>query len=202
MKTKKIKIILCFVLTAISVFSEFVVAASFDCSLNTLTIVESVICSDQQLSHLDDQIAIAYHSAMANTSNKIMLRNQQRAWLRQRNQCNDLRCLKNIYMRRLAELSDFQNTLRQRQLEEQRQRELQAEKQRQKRQRPHVQQRDDYKRRLCNCCGLGVSTCCIQVFWDCSKYGLSKQSSERARKQADEDRKKMNEAVRKSLGFD
>lgn len=106
MKAKKIKIILCFVLTAIPVFSGFVRAASFDCSIDTLTKVERVICSDQELSQLDDQIAVAYHAAMANAGNKTMLRNRQRGWLRQRNQCKDIPCLKDIYMRRLAELSE------------------------------------------------------------------------------------------------
>ncbi|MDM8543248.1 hypothetical protein QUF90_19405 [Desulfococcaceae bacterium HSG9] len=97
---------LVFLVLNIPVFSGFVGAAYFDCSLNTLTMVERLICSDQQLSQLDDHVVAASYARMIDADNTTMLRKRQRGWRRQRDQCKNVLCLRDIYIRRLEELSE------------------------------------------------------------------------------------------------
>lgn len=59
-------------------------AASFDCS-KASTEVEQIICSDKQLSRLDEQMAETYKQAFANAPDKGQLKTEQRNWLKRRN---------------------------------------------------------------------------------------------------------------------
>ena len=77
--------------------------ASFDCR-RASTRVEVLICSDEVLSTLDDQLGASYKAADAGRALPA-LRDEQRAWLAQRTRCGDAACLGDMYRHRIAELS-------------------------------------------------------------------------------------------------
>ena len=80
-------------------------AAGFDCSKAT-TFIEQAICSNKQLSELDDSLAKAYKKSLASQGNAETIKNRQKEWLsKERNACKDVSCIKNSYDKRLAELT-------------------------------------------------------------------------------------------------
>jgi len=85
---------------------NIVYAASFDCNKAT-TLVELAICSDAELSTLDDELAARYKEAMRTTDNEASLRKDQRSWLTIRNNCKDIKCLKEAYMNRIGDLGGY-----------------------------------------------------------------------------------------------
>jgi uncharacterized protein len=78
-------------------------AASFDCA-KASSFVEKAICSDKELSGMDDQLARLYKAARGAASNAA-LEAEQKAWLSSRDQCPDAACLKKAYADRIAALS-------------------------------------------------------------------------------------------------
>lgn len=78
-------------------------AASFDCAKAT-TLVETAICTDSELSNLDDSLALLYSQALRQSSPASQLKESQRAWLKQRNKCKAEGCLTNAYRERITEL--------------------------------------------------------------------------------------------------
>ena len=72
-------------------------AASFDCAK---AFVEKAICTDKQLSSLDDQPAGVQGSACDNV-NAATVEADQKAWLSSRDQCTDAACLKKAYADRV-----------------------------------------------------------------------------------------------------
>lgn len=84
-------------------------SASFACDLARST-VEKAICSDPELSTLDEHLGRYYSAARsALESAGSCLASDQRNWLRaQRDSCNDADCLRQAYLRRLAELDPLQ----------------------------------------------------------------------------------------------
>ena len=87
-------------------------ATSFDCTKADKA-VEKMICTDTELSKLDEEVAAAYTTALARTNDKEDLKNDQKKWLRIRNNCNkheDLRlCIKNKYLEALSSLQSASN---------------------------------------------------------------------------------------------
>lgn len=77
--------------------------ASFDCS-KASTLVESLICADPTLSALDVEMAAAWTEARRASSNPNQLQEAQRAFIRQRGQCRNARCIADISQQRTAEL--------------------------------------------------------------------------------------------------
>lgn len=79
-------------------------AASFDCS-HAATPVEQRICTDRQLSALDEELAAGYQqalAAMAGTDRKKLIA-EQRAWITSsRSLCDDVPCLRHAYATRIA----------------------------------------------------------------------------------------------------
>jgi uncharacterized protein len=76
--------------------------ASFDCS-KAETFIEKAICSNKELSDLDDQLLNAYKKALASDPQQ---KDLQRQWLKlDRNVCQDTNCLKLSYKKRLNELN-------------------------------------------------------------------------------------------------
>ncbi|GBC62739.1 DUF1311 domain-containing protein [Desulfonema ishimotonii] len=76
-------------------------AASFDCRKAT-TLIEKYICSDKQLSDLDDLLLLAYKKAKSNSSNPKQLKSQQITWLKNvRNACQTPETLKQVYTDRI-----------------------------------------------------------------------------------------------------
>ena len=78
-------------------------AASFDCS-KASTLVESLICADPTLSALDVEMAAAWGEARRASPNPNQLQESQRAFIRQRGQCQNPRCIADINRQRTAEL--------------------------------------------------------------------------------------------------
>ena len=79
-------------------------AASFDCTKAT-TLVEKAICSESDLSALDEQLMAKYKDALSSAPNAANLKNDQKSWLvNTRNKCQDTACLKRAYIERIAAL--------------------------------------------------------------------------------------------------
>ncbi|MDH5669755.1 MAG: hypothetical protein OEY86_17280 [Nitrospira sp.] len=84
-------------------------AASFDCTKATSP-VEKLICADTELSNLDKNLAITYRAARrAGLSDS--QRVEQQTWIRQRNSCDSMECVKQLYEARIAELANLAETI-------------------------------------------------------------------------------------------
>ncbi len=82
-------------------------AASFNCT-KAGTHVEKLICSNSEISELDDQVNIDYHKALdkANDEERPNLINQQKHWLKfMRNRCKDALCIKQAYRSQIVGLA-------------------------------------------------------------------------------------------------
>lgn len=87
--------------------STHVQAASFDC-VRAESQIEKQICSEPQLSRLDDDLLTAYTKALKQSTAKESLKIGQRNWLADvRNRCASEACLKEAYISRLAQLKDL-----------------------------------------------------------------------------------------------
>ncbi len=94
---------LCFVL-GMTLFATVSQGASFDCRKAT-TLIESAICSDSELSALDEALLESYKAALLNASDNNVIKQEQRSWLKNvRNSCRTADCLKQAYRQRIAEL--------------------------------------------------------------------------------------------------
>jgi len=80
-------------------------AASFDCA-KAQSKVEKMICADAEISKLDEKLAKTYSETSKDEKDVALLNSQQRAWLKQRNQCVDIFCLRQHYLQRIAELNE------------------------------------------------------------------------------------------------
>jgi uncharacterized protein len=78
-------------------------AATFDCK-KASTFAEKVVCSDSQLSAMDDELGRLYKGALAGTPNNETLESDQKAWLSLRDQCRDSDCIKKAYADRISAL--------------------------------------------------------------------------------------------------
>ncbi|MBK4735242.1 lysozyme inhibitor LprI family protein [Noviherbaspirillum pedocola] len=80
-------------------------AASFDCA-KASTSVEQIICSDLELSSLDEQLHATYQQALADSADPAALRSAQRRWNADvKGGCQDKECLLAVYTRRIAQIS-------------------------------------------------------------------------------------------------
>lgn len=79
-------------------------AASFDCA-KAGTKVEKLICSDAELSKLDEELNAAYKTALQDGKLADTIRQAQKQWMKERNSCADANCVKQAYEARLASLA-------------------------------------------------------------------------------------------------
>ena len=80
------------------------VSPSFDCNA-ARTKVEHLICSDSELSRMDQSMAAQYKRKLLMSSDSTSLKLEQRKWLSNiRNQCLDKNCLVLRYQERIREL--------------------------------------------------------------------------------------------------
>jgi hypothetical protein len=68
------------------------------------TTIEHMICSSDDLSRLDSQLASAYVAKRNGSSDPTAVKKQQQDWVKVRNQCADANCLTAAYQNRLREL--------------------------------------------------------------------------------------------------
>jgi ankyrin repeat protein/uncharacterized protein len=79
-------------------------AASFDCG-KAESEVEKMICSDDELSRLDESLHKAYLEALKRTDIKNQMIKSQRQWLKnERDACQNAECIRNAYEIRIKEL--------------------------------------------------------------------------------------------------
>lgn len=79
---------------------------SFDCA-KASTLVESTICADPLLARLDAALAKTYGDIRASDIGedaRSYLRTTQREWIRERNECSDVRCIETAYRNRIDEV--------------------------------------------------------------------------------------------------
>lgn len=79
-------------------------AASFDCA-KAQTQVEKLICSDAELSRLDEELTATYAVALKMDDKAASIRQAQQQWLKRRNDCSDRNCLIHTYVMRIASFS-------------------------------------------------------------------------------------------------
>ena len=79
-------------------------AASFDCA-RASSRVERLICSDADISTLDESLSAAYAAFLRTSSEPATVRRDQKDWLKQRDACQDVDCIRWLYESRLAELT-------------------------------------------------------------------------------------------------
>ena len=94
------------------VFSSVGFGASFNCS-KASSEVEVMICSDSKLSVLDDNLSKTYKQVLSESDNKEHLKLEQMKWIKIRNNCDTIDCLKKSYDNRILNLKnnslDFEN---------------------------------------------------------------------------------------------
>lgn len=71
-------------------------AASFDCA-KVQTQVEKLVCTDAELSKLDEEVAGRYKAALMNRTNADATKRVQKVWLEERDKCIDAKCIKQSY---------------------------------------------------------------------------------------------------------
>lgn len=79
-------------------------AASFDCT-KAENSIEKTICSDKNLSELDDKMSVQFKNTKGIAHNPQLLIQEQRKWIAERNKCADATCLSKSYAFRLAQLN-------------------------------------------------------------------------------------------------
>lgn len=94
-----------YLLIALFLTSPPLLAASFDCT-KAATSVEKLICNNEDISSLDDQLAKSYKSALEKTSDKEGFKKAQVEWLKQQRLCKDVACLSSVYQERISVLNN------------------------------------------------------------------------------------------------
>lgn len=80
-------------------------SASFDCQKATLKL-DKVICADDGLSKLDEEVAHAYKRALARSQGPEVTKAEQIRWLKKRGACREnIECLKSSYKVRIVEVT-------------------------------------------------------------------------------------------------
>jgi uncharacterized protein len=83
-------------------FTTITSAASFDCS-KASTNIEKLICSNSVIGQLDKDLSILYKDKRLSNEGIVQ---EQREWIRKRNDCKDESCIENIYRIRILELTN------------------------------------------------------------------------------------------------
>jgi uncharacterized protein len=95
-------------LTSLVMFVSTAQAVSFDCQ-KAKTFIEKSICQNPDLSDLDDELGSQFQLALTDNKNPALFKKQQLAWLKQRNTCQTVDCVKKSYQQRIAILTRYNN---------------------------------------------------------------------------------------------
>jgi uncharacterized protein YecT (DUF1311 family) len=76
---------------------------SFDCA-KASSFAEKAICSNDELAQLDVRMSKAYKAQLAATSNITSAKAAQRAWVKKREACGSVECIRSLYAARIPEL--------------------------------------------------------------------------------------------------
>lgn len=80
-------------------------AASFDCA-KAESKVEHIICDIPEISKLDDDLSAAYKTAVQDKQQADAIRQAQKQWMKERNACADVQCVKQAYQSRIGKLTN------------------------------------------------------------------------------------------------
>lgn len=81
-------------------------ATSFDCA-RAKTQTEKLICSDTELSRLDDEMAANYKAVLLDPTRAEVITQAQKLWLKERNACVSDSCVLRSYLGRLSTLNGY-----------------------------------------------------------------------------------------------
>ena len=84
-------------------------AASFDCAKAQLKI-EHLICDNSEISKLDDELSASYKAALQEQAKADAIKQAQKQWMKERNGCSDIVCVKSAYEKRLSSLAVTRTT--------------------------------------------------------------------------------------------
>jgi len=87
-------------------------AASFDCA-KAKTRVEKIICEDAALSKLDEEMNVAYKTALQDEKQANAIKQAQKQWMKERNDCSDAECVRSAYENRNEQLRAMSSALSQ-----------------------------------------------------------------------------------------
>ena len=76
---------------------------SFDCA-KASSFAEKAICSNDELAQLDVRMSKAYKAQLAATSNITSAKAAQRTWVKKREACSSVECIRTLYAARIPEL--------------------------------------------------------------------------------------------------
>jgi len=79
-------------------------SASFDCAKAGAK-VEKLICADETLSKLDEELNAAYKAALQDEPEPDAVRQSQKQWMKYRNKCKDADCVKRAYEMQMSILT-------------------------------------------------------------------------------------------------
>ncbi len=79
-------------------------AASFDCA-KAATKIEKLICGDDELSRLDEELNAAYKKALKDEKQADSTKQAQKQWIKVRNGCSNVTCVKRAYETRLTSIN-------------------------------------------------------------------------------------------------
>lgn len=79
-------------------------AAGFNCS-GASTAVERMICSDPEITKLDEDLNVRYKACLRKSAEPELMRQRQNYWLEERNSCGNVNCVKFYYYKRISELT-------------------------------------------------------------------------------------------------
>jgi len=96
-------------LASLVMFVSTAQAVSFDCQ-KAKTFIEKSICQNPDLSQLDDELGSLYQLALTDNKNPAVFKKQQLGWLKQRDTCQTVDCVKKSYKQRIAILTRYNNT--------------------------------------------------------------------------------------------
>ncbi|MDD1611201.1 MAG: lysozyme inhibitor LprI family protein [Methylococcaceae bacterium] len=94
--------------SVLAVFASTAQAVSFDCQ-KAKTFIEKAICQNPDLSELDDELGSQYQMALTNNKKPEVFKKQQLTWLKQRDTCQTVDCVKKAYKQRIATLVKYNN---------------------------------------------------------------------------------------------
>jgi len=95
-------------LAVLSLFVSSAYAVSFNCQ-KAKTFIEKAICTNPELSELDDELGSLYQLAVTDNKNPAVFKKQQLGWLKQRDTCQTVDCVKKSYKQRIATLNKYNN---------------------------------------------------------------------------------------------
>ncbi|MDO8343503.1 MAG: lysozyme inhibitor LprI family protein [Cellvibrio sp.] len=95
-----------YIIILISIFSNYSLAASFDCS-KAKTKIEKIICLSPEISKKDEELAKIYYAVNNASANNQFLIEKQKKWLKERNKCDSDKCLLEKYSERIGVIENW-----------------------------------------------------------------------------------------------